>query len=139
MNPKIPPGVSKNASICDPEARLDALMLPASAKGVGAFFYLVASGRDCVSVDKTHMGERLSDRPIFCFDQGLSVAKPEGGGAGGAAEVGALPQSPGRLRRKNVAVGSTPGPAPERGLGRSPNGVWGGAPAGFWGQSNSRK
>ncbi len=30
------------------------------------------------------------------------------------------PQTPGRLRRKNVAGGSAPRPPPERGLGRSP-------------------
>ncbi len=43
--------------------------------------------------------------------------------------VGAPPQTPRRLSRKNVAGGSAPRPPPERGLG------WGGAPAGVWGQS----
>ncbi len=72
---------------------------------------------------------------------------------------GAPPQTPGRLRSKNVAGGSAPrlslglcprprwscaqtpfrrgsgGGSPQRGVGRSPSGVWGGAPAGVWRQS----
>ncbi len=59
----------------------------------------------------------------------------EGGRA--AAAVGAPPQTPRRLRRKNVAGGSAPrpplgapvpSPPPERGLGRSPSGGLGGEP-----------
>ncbi len=57
----------------------------------------------------------------------------QGGGGKGAAAVGAPSQTPGRLRRKNVAGGSASRPP----LGaQSPllNGVWGGTPAGVLGQ-----
>ncbi|MCP3666913.1 MAG: hypothetical protein GY696_31205, partial [Gammaproteobacteria bacterium] len=43
-------------------------------------------------------------------------------GGPGAAAVGAPPQRPGRLRRKNIAGGSAPRHPPERGLGRSTSG-----------------
>ncbi|MCP3667314.1 MAG: hypothetical protein GY696_33280 [Gammaproteobacteria bacterium] len=49
------------------------------------------------------------------------------GGPGGRDGWGSA-QTPGRLRRKNVVGVSAPRPPPDRGLGRSLNGAWGGAP-----------
>ncbi len=45
------------------------------------------------------------------------------GRARGAAVVGAPPETPGRLRRKNVAGGSAPRPSSKRVFGQSRNGV----------------
>ncbi len=51
-----------------------------------------------------------------------------GGGGRGAAAVEAPPQTPGRLRRKNVAGASARRPPPERGFGRSLSGGLGAEP-----------